>query len=99
MYMRFTWDVKKKAANPRKHSGVTFEQAREVFNDPAHVILENYYIAEEGEQRQQAIGMSGKLLLLVVVFVDRSTDGETIHIISARKANTYDKRVYEDQFL
>jgi uncharacterized DUF497 family protein len=79
MYMRFTWDEKKKAAHPKKHQGVTFEQARGVFDDPAHVILDNYYIMDDGEQRQQAIGMSGKLLLLLVVFVDRSADGQPHH--------------------
>jgi uncharacterized protein len=99
MYMRFTSDPIKKAANPKNHPGITFEMAEEVFNDPAHVVLENYYFAEDGEQRMQAIGMSGNLLLLLVVFVDHSTDGEVvIHIISARKANAYDQAIYEDQF-
>ena len=43
--------------------------------------------------------MSGGLVLLLVVFVDRSRpDEEIIHIISARKATAYEKSVYEDQF-
>ena len=68
MYLRFTWDEKKKAANPQKHRGVTFELAQEVFEDGHHVVLENYHFASEGEQRMQAIGMTGELLLLVVIF-------------------------------
>jgi uncharacterized DUF497 family protein len=64
------------------------------------VVLENYHFAGEAEQRMQAIGMSGGLLLLLVIFVDRSTDGETVvHIISARKANAYERSTYQDQFV
>jgi uncharacterized DUF497 family protein len=99
MYVRFASDPIKEAANPKNHPGITFKMAEEVFDDPSHVVLENYYIEEDGEQRMQAIGMSGKMLLLLVVFVDRSTDREiVIHIISARKANAYDQTIYEDQF-
>ena len=62
-------------------------------------ITENYFIVVEGEQRYQAIGMSGGLVLLLVVFVERGgPDEETIHIISARKATDYEKSAYEDQF-
>jgi uncharacterized DUF497 family protein len=65
-----------------------------------HVVLENYHFAGEGVQRMQAIGMSGGLLLLVVVFVDRSIDDEiVVHIISARKANAYERSTYQDQFI
>jgi uncharacterized DUF497 family protein len=97
MYMRFTWDAKKKAANPGKHRGVTFEMGVEVFEDPNAVILENYFV--DGEQRMQAIGMSKNLLLLLVVFVDRSDRDEiAIHIISARRATAYEKSTYNDQF-
>jgi uncharacterized protein len=100
MYAQFTWDERKKAANPHKHRGITFELAQEVFEDEHHVVLENYHFASEGEQRMQAIGMSASLLLLVVIFVDRSADDEIVlHIISARKANAYERSTYRDQFL
>jgi uncharacterized DUF497 family protein len=58
--MRFTWDERKKNANPRKHRGITFELAQEVFDDPHHVVLENYFMADEKEQRAQAIGHEPK---------------------------------------
>jgi uncharacterized DUF497 family protein len=67
-----------------------------VFDDPDHVVLNNYYI--DGEQREQAIGLSCDLLLLLVVFVDRSTDEENTSIISARKADAYEESIYEGQF-
>jgi len=93
--MRFTWDRAKARSNHRKH-GVSFEEAKEVFDDPNHVILENYLLAEEGEQRQQAIGLSRGVVLLAVVFVDRSqADDVVIRLISARKANDYETYLYQ----
>jgi uncharacterized DUF497 family protein len=56
-----------------------------VFSDPKQVVAENYFI--DGEQRYQIIGMTKGLILLLVIYVDRSNpDLEIIRIISARKA-------------
>ncbi len=39
------------------------------------------------------------MLLPLVIFVDRSSNGEiAIHIVSARKAEAYEKAIYEKQF-
>ncbi len=66
---------------------------------PAGVMLEKYFYSEDAEQRYQIIGLTSGLLLLLVVYVDRShIDNEIIRIISARKENAYEKGVYEDQF-
>jgi uncharacterized DUF497 family protein len=63
------------------------------------IATENYYITDQGEQRSQAIGMTSNVLLLLVVFVDRTEDGaEIIHIVSARKVVDYEQSAYEDQF-
>jgi uncharacterized DUF497 family protein len=35
-----------------------------VFDDPNHVVGDNYFIESAGEQRYQIIGMTGKLVLL-----------------------------------
>lgn len=95
---RFTWDPAKARRNKQRH-GISFETAKEVFDDPYQVVTENYYIAEPGEQRYQIIGMTQNVVLLLVVFVDRSRpEIEIIHIISARKAEQYEQSVYEDQF-
>jgi uncharacterized DUF497 family protein len=84
--------------NQRIH-GISFEAAKEVFDDPNHVAAENYFIARDGEQRYQVIGMTQNLVLLLVVFVDRSEpDAEVIHPISARRAVDYEENIYEDQF-
>ncbi len=98
--MRFTWDAKKRDATPKNHRGISFEMAQEVFEDPHHVIIENYLMEEGGEQRMQAIGLSRNLFLLLVIFVDRSAgDDAVIHIISARKATAYEESTYQDQFI
>lgn len=96
MKARYAWDADKAAKNLQSH-GVSFEEAVEVFSDPSQVVSENYYIMDQGEQRYQIIGMTRRLLLLLVVFVDRSISGfETIHIVSARKADKYEERAYTD---
>ena len=71
MTARFTWDPAKAARNKRIH-GISFEMAREVFADPNHIVTESYHCEEEGERRYLAIGMTRNLVLVVVVFVDRS---------------------------
>src|ERR1035437_5824627 len=96
--MRCTWNLEKADRNVRIH-GVSFDMAAKIFQDPNHIVTDNYFIEEEGEQRYKAIGTSGGLALLLVVFVDRSgPEDEVIHIISARKATAYEKSAYKDQF-
>jgi len=98
METRFTWDPVKADRNFRVH-GISFETAIEVFSDPNHLIQENYFIEDQGEQRYGLLGMSYGLVLLLVIFVDRSDrNAETIHLISARKADRYEQSAYEDQF-
>ena len=96
MEVRFTWNRAKAEKNERKH-GVSFQQAQEVFEDPNHVVIENYRLVVEHEQRYQAIGLSRGMLLLAVIFVDRSENEEelVIRLISARKANQYEAFLYE----
>ena len=96
--MRFTWNPAKAETNRRVH-GISFEKATEVFDDPNHVVGDNYFVERDGEQRYQVIGMTKRLVLLLVVFVDRSHPGtQVIHLISARKAVDYEESIYNDQF-
>ncbi len=63
------------------------------------VLLGNDFLEYIGEQREQAIGMSRDLLLLAVIFVDRSNGEDVlVHIISARKATAYERGIYERQY-
>ncbi len=93
--MRFTWDPAKARRNQKLH-GVSFTTAAEIFDDPNHVVGDNYYVAETGEQRFQIIGMTRSLILFLVVFVEPGAD--VIRIISARKAVDYEESIYNDQF-
>jgi len=98
METRFTWDPAKARKNLRVH-GISFETATEVFRNPNHVSKENYFIEGQGEQRYGIIGLTVNVVLLLVVFVDRTEAGvEMVRIISARKANEYERKAYEDQF-
>jgi uncharacterized DUF497 family protein len=97
METRFMWDPAKAKRNRREH-GVSFDEAAEVFGVPHVIVTENYQLDGEREQRYVGIGMTRKLTLAVVVFVDRSEEGiEIIHIISARKAVAYEQSIYQDQ--
>ena len=93
--MRFTWDPAKARKNQELH-GVSFATAAQVFDDPNHVVGDNYFMEEAGEQRFQIIGVTRNLALLLVVFVEPGSD--LIRIVSARKAVDYEKSTYNDQF-
>ena len=80
----------------RLFSVSAFTTAAEIFDDPNHVVGENYFMEESGEQRFQIIGMTRKLMLLLVVFVEPGSD--VIRIVSARKAVDYETGIYHDQF-
>ena len=70
--MRFEWDEAKNLSNQRKH-GVSFEKASAVFLDPLYVSVQDRI--EDGEQRWQAIGMVGDLLILTVAHTVRDREG------------------------
>lgn len=75
---------------------MSFETAMEVFADPNQAIVDDDFA--DDEQRYQIIGFTSSLVLLLVVFVDRSTlNREVIRIISARKAEEYEIRIYRAQ--
>jgi uncharacterized DUF497 family protein len=88
-----------KAKLNKQVHGVSFEDAVKVFADPFNVVHDNVYDHANNEQRYQAIGSTGSVVLVSVVFVDRSVpDLEVIHLISARKVDQYERSLYEDQF-
>ncbi len=97
--LRFEWDEAKNLSNRRKH-GVSFEGASAVFLDPLHVsVLDRI---QNGEERWQAIGTVGDLLLVAVAHTatEEGEDGanvEVVRIISARPATRKERRRYEDE--
>ena len=91
--MRFGWDPQKDASNRRKH-GITFAQARSVFEDPLAVSVPD---PDASEERWVTIGHAEHLGLVVVVHTYREAGGvERMRIISARKATRRERRQYEE---
>ncbi|CDF86516.1 BrnT family toxin [Pseudomonas sp. QL9] len=86
--MFFEWDEAKNRANIRKH-GIDFSDVPDMFQHPMLVLRDDRI--DYGEERW--IGL-GRLMALfaVVVYCERS--GETIRIISARKATREEARRY-----
>lgn len=87
----FEWDDEKKASNPGKHSGVTFDEALEVFFDPG---LRFEDASRGGQARDSVIGYGEKNRILYVVNVELAAGG--FRLISARKADADERRRYEE---
>jgi uncharacterized protein len=83
---QFEWDDDKAARNWREHA-VTFEMAMRVFRDPFGIEWEDPG-QNPDEERYSAVGMVEERLL----FVAYTTRGDRIRIISARKAEPYERR-------
>ncbi|MGN6031664.1 MAG: BrnT family toxin [Thermomicrobiales bacterium] len=91
--MRFEWDPEKARTNLIKHR-VDFESARYVFHDPFVVTKPDRIV--DGEERWHAIGATPERRLYLIVYTQQETDDDTtIRIISARKATTRERRIYE----
>ena len=92
MALTFEWDEEKSKRNVRKH-GVTFEEAKTVFNDPfAITIADPDHSAEE--ERYLDIGLSVKERVLVVWYTERE---ENIRIIGCRRATPSERKTYEEE--
>ena len=86
---RFEWDDAKAATNARKH-GVTFEEAREAFDDPDAIEQAD---PDPDEDRWRLIGRA-RSGVIVVIYVER---GFRNRIVSARKATKHEKAHYQRQ--
>lgn len=84
----FEWDKFKAEKNLAKHK-IAFADTFGVFEDPLALTLDQVV---DGEERQVTIGMDAFGRVLVVVYAWR---GETIRIISARKALKHEVKQYE----
>ena len=91
--MNIDWDPNKARANSASH-GVLFSDAEAVLYDPNGITREND--RAEGEQRFVTVGLDAPGRALVVVYTYRGdTRGDTIRIISARRATRNEVRAYE----
>ena len=89
--IQFEWDLKKAQLNLQKHK-VSFEDAQSVFADEYALLIDDPDHSEE-EDRFVLLGLSQSLRLLVVVHCYR-TEGRTIRIISARRADANEQSHY-----
>src|SRR5579859_5329675 len=90
--MRFEWDERKNRSNRRKH-GLAFETATLVFEDPYAVTQPD--LSSGDEQRWVTLGAIEPGLVLFVVHTHvEHEDGDIIRIISARKAESRERKTY-----
>jgi uncharacterized DUF497 family protein len=91
--MKFEWDESKNRANQQKH-GVSFEDARTVFDDPLQIAKLDHRFSYF-EERWITIGSAKNSQLLVVANLFFIDDGEEIiRIISTRQANPKERASY-----
>ncbi len=93
--MKFNWDDKKNKINMDKH-GISFEEAKEIFEDPLQLSIMdkrfNYF-----EERWITVGKTKASCILVVAHLYFDDVGEEIiRIISARRATIHERRQYEN---
>ena len=90
--MRFEWNEQRDQRNTAKH-GISFEEARGVFEDPLHVSLLdhrfNYF-----EERWIAISGDKGIVVAAHLYFD-DDDEEVVRIISARRATKQEVVQYE----
>lgn len=92
--MKFEWDEPKNRANIEKHQ-ISFEEAKEVFEDPLHIAKLDCRFSYF-EERWITIGSTQNENILVVANIFFDDDGEEIiRIISARKATSKERDFYE----
>jgi uncharacterized DUF497 family protein len=92
--MEFEWEQSKAATNLKKH-GVSFEEAKTVFDNPLAVIFDDEAHSVD-EQREIIIGHSRQNRLLLIAFTERSGN---VRIISARLATRQEREDYEQNAL
>jgi uncharacterized DUF497 family protein len=92
--MKFEWDENKNKQNIKKH-GFDLVDATELFTGGAPFLVNLDARQDHGEDRWKGIGIVQGVVVAVVIFTER--DSETIRLISLRKANSREKKAYEEE--
>jgi uncharacterized protein len=89
--MKFEWNDDKAVRNLSKH-GVSFDEAKTVFNDPLYI---DFYDPDhsDAEERYLIVGESNRGRLLIVSYLERQN---SIRIISARQVTRSEREAYEE---
>jgi hypothetical protein len=88
--MDFEWDPAKDEANRQKH-GISFDEARHIFDGA--ILTRTDTRQDYGEERRISLGALSPEVVLVVVHTERAG---RIRLISARRANGRERKVYYD---
>ncbi len=92
MVLSFEWDEEKSKRNFKKH-GITFDEAKTVFNDPLAITIADPEHSDE-EERYLDVGLSVKERLLVVWYTERE---ENIRITVCRRATPFERKIHEER--
>jgi uncharacterized DUF497 family protein len=92
--MQFEWDEAKNKQNIKKH-GLDLADAAELFTGSASFLVNLDARHDHGEDRWKGIGIVQGVVVVVVVFTER--DDDRIRVISLRKANSWEKKTYEEE--
>lgn len=90
----FEWNDGKAASNIKKHDGLTFETAEEVFEDPFAIEKYDEINSTVDKDRFIVLGRIKNQLVLVTVYTPKNCKRR---IISARYATSTERRLYYGQ--
>jgi hypothetical protein len=88
--MKFDWGHAKNEANLEKH-GISFDEAKHIFDGPILTRADDRQ--DYGENRGISLWALSPDAVLVVVHTER---GDKIRLISARRANRRERKLYYD---
>jgi len=86
--VKFVWDKEKSKLNLEKH-GIAFSDAKCVFKNPTVTFEDDRF--DYGEKRFITLGLLEKREIVII----HTPRGNLIRIISMRKANVKEKKIYK----
>lgn len=90
----FTWTEEKNLLNKKKH-GFFLSEITDVFDDP---YLIDWYDREHSSMEEDRYICLGRLNDTVIFFVVFTEEGDNIHLITARKAEPTEERLYYEHY-
>jgi uncharacterized DUF497 family protein len=92
--VEWTWDQAKASANVQKH-GVSFDLAERALGDPLAMTVPDGCLDEE-RWRTLCMPATGPAVVLFVVHTWPDDTDEPGRIISARRAEPHERKIYEE---
>jgi len=89
--MNFEWNLQKAEINLKKH-GVSFDEAKTVFDDPLYADFYDPDHSDSGH-RYLIVGRSCRERLLIVSYTEQD---DSIRLISAREITRKERKAYEN---